>query len=71
MGIKVKENKEKNDISIEALYAREGFMGYEDVKKEIEENVIDAWKNKVKYEIATKERFQNIRDIVPNSVLFE
>lgn len=46
-------------------------MGYEDIKDHIENGIIHAWKNKAKFEEIAREKFKNIKDIVPNAVLFE
>lgn len=71
MGVRVYENREGENRDLASLYEREGFVGYEDVKDHVENGIINVWKNKAKFEKIAKEKFKNIKDIVPNAVLFE
>jgi hypothetical protein len=71
MGVRVYENTQTENMDLNTLYEREGFVGYEDIKEKIESGVINAWKHKPRYEEIAKRKFKNVRDIIPNAVLFE
>ncbi len=65
-----KNNEEKSE-NIEELYNKYWFIWYDDIKNAIDNNVISVWKNKDFYNSELKEKFPNIKDIVPNAILFE
>lgn len=71
MGVRVYENTQSEHADLNKLYEREGFVGYEDIKEKIESGVINAWKHKSRYEEIANLKFKNVKDIVPNAVLFE
>ncbi len=58
------------DWNIENLYEEKWFVWYEDVKEQIFTHVINPWKNKTEYENFVKEKLPNLKNIVPNAVLF-
>jgi hypothetical protein len=71
MGVQVYEMPEGENRDLATLYENNGFVGYEDLKEQVEHGVINAWQNKEKFEEIAKKRFKNIKDIIPNAVLFE
>ncbi len=71
MGVQVREVPEGTATDLPSLYESNGFVGYEDVKEHIENGVINAWQNKERFEEIARAKFKNIKDIVPNAVLFE
>jgi SpoVK/Ycf46/Vps4 family AAA+-type ATPase len=71
MGLQVREVPEGTPTDLNSLYESNGFVGYEDVKEHLENGVINAWSNKEKFEQIAKAKYKNIKDIIPNAVLFE
>lgn len=69
--ITVVENDEENELSLEDLYISEWLIWYKDIKEKIEDTIINPWKQKEEYIRLAKEHFGNIKDIIPNAVLFE
>jgi ATP-dependent 26S proteasome regulatory subunit len=57
--------------SLEDLYQSKWFVGYEDLKEVMETNIIFPWINRKQYEKLREEEFKNVKNIVPNAVLFE
>lgn len=60
------ENKSLEEISEE-----EWFIWYEEVKEEIDTKIINPWKNKEVFLKKASENFPNIKNIIPNYVIFE
>ena len=66
--VKLPEWENKN---LEDLYNKHWFVGYKDLKEEINLNVIKPWKEKDKYLEFTKDNFPHIwSEILPNAILF-
>jgi len=71
MGVQVYMPEENISQNIDEYFSKYGFVGYEDVKQTIAGEVIKPWKNKDQYLQRAAEYFPNIKDIIPNTVLFE
>ncbi|MEF2175951.1 MAG: ATP-binding protein [Candidatus Absconditabacteria bacterium] len=71
MGITVVESVDEGQVTLEDLYKTEGLIGYLDIKEKVEDTIINPWKQKEKYLELAKEHFANLKDIIPNAVLFE
>lgn len=67
--VKVKLWEFKNE-SIDNLFLKKWFVGYEDIKEEIKTHIIEPWKNKEEFEKKSKELFPNLKNLLPNAVLF-
>ncbi len=65
------KNPNETRKTLEELYAEEWFVGYEDIKELLSINIIYPWEKKEEYRAITKNRFPNIKNIIPNTVLFE
>lgn len=65
------ENTQETKKTIDDYYKKYWFIGYNDVKDEISTNIITPWEKKDEYISASKEHFSNIKDIIPNALLFE
>lgn len=53
------------------LYEERWFVWYEDIKEILKINIINPWLNKEEYEAFQNKEFNNIKNIIPNSLLFE
>jgi len=73
MWVMVIENssEEEKDLSLEEIYDNRWFVWYEDIKEILETNVVYPWLNKEKYIELQEQIFENIKNIIPNAVLFE
>jgi SpoVK/Ycf46/Vps4 family AAA+-type ATPase len=67
----IESSEENNDNSLEALYKQEGFLWYEKQKEKIEKSIIFPWIHKEKYLESQRKDFSNIKNLIPNAVLFE
>lgn len=72
MGVIVYEkNPEEPKKTLEALYDEEWFVWYEDVKDTLAKDVIFPWENRDAYIQAANEEFPHMKNIIPNTALFE
>ena len=72
MGVMVYEkNPDDQKKTLDELYKEDGFVGYEDIKATLAENIINPWENREKYMSIAADRFSHIQNIIPNTALFE
>ncbi len=65
------KNPEDPKKTLEELYTEEGFVGYEDIKETLAKDVIFPWENREAYIQAANEEFPHMKNIIPNTALFE
>lgn len=72
MGIIVYEKTENEPKkSLTDLYIEEWFMWYEDIKDLLAANIIHPWQQKEAYVRIANEEFPHVKNIIPNTALFE
>jgi AAA+ superfamily predicted ATPase len=57
--------------TLDQLYEEDGFVGYEDIKEILASDIVYPWEQKDEYIRVAKEKFPHMKNIIPNTALFE
>ncbi len=57
--------------TLDELYEEDGFVGYEDIKELLVSHIIYPWEQKDEYTRVAHEDFPHMKNIIPNTALFE
>ncbi len=72
MGVLVFEKeKDAPRQTLDELYIKEGFVGYDDIKDLLAVNIVYPWEKRELYIKTGQDRFPHMKNIIPNTALFE